>query len=149
MKPIVAETVINRPRPEVFAAFCDLERAAERITAIDEVVVLTSGPFAVSTRWRETRTVMGKQAKEEMQVTKLEPDAMYRAEAESRGAHYVSDLTFEDAPGGGTKVTMAFSGRATTRAGKLMSCMVVLFARMTRKMLQRDLDDMRMTLEQD
>lgn len=107
------------------------------------------GAFGLGTRWRETRTMFGKEATEEMEITAYVAPVSYRAEAESHGAHYVSDLTFDDLGDGATAVTMTFDGRPTTVVGKLMAPMWWLFRGATRKMIQRDLDDMKAALEGD
>jgi hypothetical protein len=69
---------INADRARVFEVFCDLENAAANIGAITKLEVL-AGPAQLNlgTRWRETRTMFGQQATEEMWVTGYEQDASY------------------------------------------------------------------------
>lgn len=132
---------INAPIERVFDVFTDLPRAAERIRGIESVEVLTDGPFAVGTRWKETRKMMGKLATETMWVTAVEPSRSYTAEAASCGTHYTSTYTFE-AFDGGTRVMMSFMSRPTTLLGKLMSPLGVLMSGAIRKMLVKDMDDL-------
>ena len=50
----------------------DVEHAADTLSGIGAVEMLTEGPYAVGTRWRETRSMMGMTASEEMEVTEVE-----------------------------------------------------------------------------
>ena len=59
----------------------------------------------LDTKWRETRTMFGQEATEEMWITEHEKDASYVAEAESRGNHYRSEYRFTT-EGEGTRVDL-------------------------------------------
>lgn len=145
---ITVETTIRRHRDEVFAAFTDIPGCPGRITGIERVEPLSDGPFAPGYAWHETRTMLGKQVTEHMQATQVDTPAHYRVESDSRGTHYSTDVTFADAGPGSTRVQMTFSGRARSLPARLMSLFAFLFARTFRKLLQKDLDDMRASLEQ-
>jgi len=144
---VEVETTIRRPRDEVFAAFIDIPQAAQRITGIERVEPLADRPFSVGYRWRETRTVFGKEVTEEMQITQVELGERYRVESDSRGTRFASDVTFEDAEPGATRVRMTFAGHAMSMAARLIAPLGFLFAGSARRNLQRDLDDMRASLE--
>ncbi len=62
----------------------DLAGAPRVVRGIDAVEVLTPGEFGVGTRWRETRTMLGRSATEEMTVTAMEPQRSYTTEAVGR-----------------------------------------------------------------
>jgi len=47
----------------------DLEGSAERLSGVNEAEILERPEFGLGTRWRETRTMFGKEATEEMVVT--------------------------------------------------------------------------------
>jgi hypothetical protein len=119
------------------------------ITRIE--LVAGDAEFGVGTRWRETRTVFGKEATEEMEVIAVEAPSRYVVEAESAGTRYESALAFEpvgddpDAPS--THVTMTFDAVAMSLRAKLLAPLGWLFRGATRKMVQRDLDDMKASLE--
>ena len=132
---------INAPIDRVYDVFTDLPRAADRISGIESVKVLTDGPFEVGTRWQETRKMMGKLATETMWITAAEPNTSYTAEAESCGTHYTSTFTFE-AVDGGTRVTMSFSGKPVTLIAKLLSPLGVLMTGTIKKMVAQDLADL-------
>ena len=131
---------INASIERVYDVFTDLPNAAERVSGIESVKVLTDQPFGVGTRWNETRVMMGKQATETMWITAVNPPNGYTAEAESCGTHYTSTFTF--VPGGGTTVTMTFEGRPVTLMAKLLSPLGVLMKGMIRKMMAKDLAEL-------
>ncbi|MET0714123.1 MAG: SRPBCC family protein [Mycetocola sp.] len=138
---------INADRKRVFAVFCDLDKAATNVTAITRIEVLT-GPaqLNVGTRWRETRTMFGKEATEEMWVTGFEPDVSYVAEAESRGTHYRSEYRFTP-DGTGTRVDMTFEGTPLTLGARLAGVLGALFAGAAKKALHQDLVDLKRACE--
>jgi len=132
---------INAPLEQVFEVFTDLPNAPDRITGIVSVEMLTDGPMAEGTRWKETRKMMGKEATETMWITTFDPPNRYVAEAESCGTHYISILSFEPNDGG-TSVTMSFEGKPLTLVAKLFSLpMGFLMKGMLRKMVAKDLED--------
>ena len=133
----------------VWDVLTDLERSPEVIGAIQSVERLDDGDdFAVGTRWRETRTMFGREATEEMEVTALDPGNGYVVEADGAGAHYRTEFTLEP-DGGGTEVTMTFAAEPTGMAGRVMAATVGrLFAGATRKAVAADLDDIAHAAEQ-
>lgn len=138
---------INADRARVFEVFCDLENAAANISAISKVEVL-AGPAQLNlgTKWRETRTMFGTEATEEMWVTGYEQDVSYVAEAESRGAHYRSEYRFTP-EGSGTRVDMTFEGVPLTLGARLASILGALFAGASKKALHQDLVDLKRVCE--
>ncbi|HWS57844.1 MAG TPA: SRPBCC family protein [Actinotalea sp.] len=96
--------------PSVWAVLTDLDRAAEVLTGVDRVERLSGDGYQVGTRWRETRTMMGRSASEEMVVTAVEPGRSTTVEADAVGVHYRTAFTLAPLPEGGTRVTMVFSG---------------------------------------
>ncbi|MEO0475586.1 MAG: SRPBCC family protein [Planctomycetota bacterium] len=137
---------INAPIERVFDVFTDLPSAADRLSGVESVEVLTDGPFAIGTRWKETRVMMGKAATETMWITAVEPNRSYTAEAESCGTHYTSTFTFEPVDGG-TRVTMSFSGRPVRLWAWLMVPVGVLMTGPIKKMVVQDLDDLAVACE--
>jgi hypothetical protein len=124
-----------------FALFTDIAGAPGRVSGILKVEMLTPGPTAVGTRWRETRKMFGKEATEEMWVTALEPGRRIVVEADSCGARMVSTFTFERTAAG-TRVTMDLKSTARTFAAKLFTPLGLLFKGMARKLIAKDLDDL-------
>ncbi|WP_167045171.1 SRPBCC family protein [Salinibacterium sp. ZJ454] len=138
---------IDADRALVFEVFCDLENAAANIGAITKLEVL-AGPaqLNVGTRWRETRTMFGTEATEEMWVTGYEQDASYVSEAESRGTHYRSEYRFT-AEGSGTRVDMTFEGIPISMGARAASIIGALFAGAAKKALHQDLVDLKRVCE--
>ena len=146
MPVIRVERRFNAKLADVFCAFTALESAPERITAIQKLEVLTDGPMQVGTRFRETRVMFGKEATEEMEVTRFSPNEGYTVEAESCGTHYTTSYAFAD-KGESTEVVMSFEGRPLTFFGKVMSVVFRPFLGMMTKMVAKDMDDLGAYLE--
>ena len=127
---------------EVWRVLTDLDGAVSTISAIDKIERLDGGSgFAVGTTWRETRTMFGKAATEDMTVTEVEPGRSYTTEARSHGAHYRSTHSVE-AIEGGSRITMAFGAEPTGTLAKIFSVTIGrLFDGYTRKALAKDLVD--------
>lgn len=124
----------------VFEACADFAGAAQRVDAIEQVEMLTDGPVGVGTRFLETRTMFGKAATEEMEVTQFEPGKSYTLEADSCGSHFVSRLDFVP-EGEGCRVTMDMQARPLTLMAKLMSPMCWFMGGMMKRCLEQDLAD--------
>ncbi len=109
---------------------------------MQDVEVLTPRPFGVGTRWRETRTVMGRSATEEMTVTEVAPQRSYRVEATSGGAHHVSTFAFAPSSYGGTDVTTTSGGRPTSTVARVLGAVTApLGRRAVTRALEQDLAD--------
>ncbi len=54
--------------------------------------LLTEGPFAVGTRWREYHSLLGRESAQEWEVTRVQPPPSYRCESDSAGSHWVYDV---------------------------------------------------------
>lgn len=133
---------VEAPAERVWDLATDLERAPTTLSGVTRVEVLTGGPFAVGTRWRETRTMFGREASEVLEVTAVEPHRSYTVEAASGGARYVSTFTF--APSGtATDVTVTFGAQATTLAGRALAAVTGPLARRSvERALRTDLEDL-------
>ena len=60
MAKVKVSTEVKAPVERVFELFTDIEHAAERVSAIEKIEVLSTGPFNLGYRWNETRQVMGR-----------------------------------------------------------------------------------------
>jgi carbon monoxide dehydrogenase subunit G len=141
MKPLTLTRTIQAPPEVVWSVITDLPGSADVIGAITAIEMLTEGPFGPGTTWRETRTMFGKAATEEMTVAAVDEGRSYVVTAESSGVAYRS--TFEVAPHAqGSALTMTFSGEATSPVAKVMSTLMspLMKGSMT-KALTQDLDD--------
>jgi len=142
MSEIEVARKIKAPIERVWAVFTDLPRAAERLSGVDQIEVLNPGAFKVGTTWRETRTLHGKTAVEQMTVTVCEPPTHYLVEAQSRGTHYRSEFTFIP-EGEDTLVRMVFGAEPHGAMGKVVGAVLGgLMGRTAGKTMQQDLDDL-------
>lgn len=154
MPPLTVSERINAPRDRVFALAADIPGAAGRIRAIQRIEVLAPAPDAPDNlgvvgrgfRWRETRTMFGKQATEDMTITEWAPPHRYTAEARSHGCHYKSTISAEP-DGDATRLTMTFEAVPLTFTAKVM---MKIFAFMTKKLeatIRTDLQDVKAIAE--
>ena len=146
MPSVEVTTTIAASPERVFEAATDLASLPETMSGIDSVEVLSDGPFGEGTRWRETRTLYGRQATEEMWVTGFDPPRSYVVEAESHGAHYRTEITFvpeED----GTRVTFVFGARPLGFFARLFSVFSGLMMKSVRTALEADLEDLKRVAE--
>ena len=103
---------------EVWRVLTDLDHAAENLSGVSRVELLTDGPYTVGTRWRETRKMFGKEATEEMRVTAVEAPTRTTVEADSAGVNYVTVFTLTPT-GDGTRLAMAFTATSKMMARDL------------------------------
>jgi carbon monoxide dehydrogenase subunit G len=149
MKPIRIERDVAAPPDRVWSTLTDLDRSPQVLSGVDRIERLDDGAgFAVGTRWRETRTMFGKEATEVMWVTAMEPGRSYVVEAESRGVHYRSELGVSSEGDEASRLWMTFDAEPRTLGGRIMGATIgLLFRGATRKMLARDLDDIAVVAE--
>jgi carbon monoxide dehydrogenase subunit G len=142
MQGIAVHATTTGTPDAVWSLITDLEGSPSVVSGIDAIEVLTPGPFAVGTTWRETRTMFGRQATEEMTVTGLDPGRSYTVEASSHGMHYVSTLTLTS-EGSRTRIAMSFDGRPLSLGAKVLGAITGWMAtKATTKALQQDVDDL-------
>ena len=140
---IQVEREVGAAPERVWDVITDLPGSAGVISAIEAIEIL-DGPerLDVGTRWRETRTMFGKSATEEMVVTAIEPGRSYTVEAESKSAHYTSVLTIGALDSGNSRLSMSFGGEPKGLCAKLLAATVGrMFSGATKRALLQDLDD--------
>jgi carbon monoxide dehydrogenase subunit G len=142
MTGVSVERTVAAPPSVVWDIVTDLDRSAGVIASITSIDRLDGGTgFSVGTRWRETRTLFGRQATEELEVTAVEEGRSDTVEADSRGTHYRSVVRVEP-DGAGSRLSMSFEGEPSGTVMKLMAATIGrLFEGSTRKALKQDLDD--------
>ncbi|MGP4000164.1 SRPBCC family protein [Streptomyces sp. 8N706] len=145
---VVVERRVAAPVARVWEALTDLESAPSILSGVERVEVLTPGPFTEGTRWRETRRMLGKEATEEMLVTACEEPEHFVVEADSRGAHYVSDFTLTPEDQDATTVRMAFTATPYSGvAGMLAKVFGGLGAKTVRQSIEKDLAEVAASVE--
>lgn len=146
MPSITVSRTIEAPAADVFDASTDVRAWADVVPAITKIEVLTDGPVGVGTRFRETRTMFGREATEEMEFLEFERPHRYVLGAESHGCRYRS--TFTLAPDGtGTKLEMVFDGTPLTFGAKVMTVLMRPLMKKMGDMCARDLDAIKAHVE--
>ncbi|MFF8600594.1 SRPBCC family protein [Streptomyces sp. NPDC015232] len=150
---VVVERRVAASPGRVWEAITDLPELPRLLTGVEKVEVLTPGGFAVGTRWRETRRMLGRTATEELTVTVCEPPERYVTVADSHGMHYVSELTLR--PEGpavaatATVLRMTFTARPAhdRTPGPLTRLLARFGGRAVGRALGKDLDEMARAVE--
>jgi carbon monoxide dehydrogenase subunit G len=143
MSGVTTSRTIQAPVERVWELATDIAGSEQTMRGIDRVEMLSEGAFGPGTRWRETRTMFGRAATEEMWVTAVDPRRSYTVEAESHGAHYVSTFTFTATSREETEVVLSFDARPLGTVTKVLATVTApLASRSVGRALRRDLDDL-------
>lgn len=132
---------IQAPVEQAFAAFTDFDFCAETIDGIQSFEVLTEGPFAEGTRFKETRLMGKKERTEEMWVSAFDAGRSYTMSANSCGCEMHFDHAFRPVDGG-TEFEMAGRMKAVSLGAKLTTPLWPLMKGWMIKCVNKDLDQM-------
>jgi uncharacterized membrane protein len=108
---VITETVIDRPRREVAAYMSDPSNATEWYRNIRSVEWETPPPVAEGSRMRFHARFLGRELVYIYEIRKLVPDERLVMGTAQGPFPMETTYTFEDAPGGGTLVTLRNRGR--------------------------------------
>ena len=146
---VEAQETINGSKESIWAVISDIENASSTISSISEVEVLEKPDSGlVGLKWRETRTIFGKTATEEMWITDSSENKFYKTRAESHGNIYVSTLRILSKDECVT-LCMTHESKAQGFFASLVSVpMMFIFKGMLRKCLLQDLKDIKNAVEQ-
>jgi uncharacterized protein YndB with AHSA1/START domain len=137
---------IDAPAERVFALMVDIAGWPRIIRAIEHVEILTSGPVAVGTRFRETRMMHGRRATEELTVDALEPPHRFRLIATGHGTRYVATQTIAQT-GSGCRLDLVFEAMPLTLFARLFAFLGTLLRGRLAAAMQSDLDDIKSAAE--
>lgn len=131
-----------RATPEkVWAVISDIPGSAATLSGVESVQMLSDGPYGEGTRWKETRTMMGRSETVEMWVAQADPPRTTTVKAHQGGADYTTKFSLAGRDGG-TELTLTF-GADVARPTLLSKISMALFGKlgmsMTRKALAKDL----------
>ena len=146
MTTVTVDTEIAAPVPQVFEVFTDLEHGAENVSNIKKIEVLTTGGFALGTRWLETREVLRHLDSAEMEVTAFERNRTYTVTHHKAGTRIDAVFTFEPVPGG-TKVRIAYTLEGHGLPPGLLAPLMWASASKVRDVISGDLADLKASME--
>lgn len=136
---------------QVWRVLTDIPGAAETLSGVRRIEMLSGPPYRVGTRWRETRTMFGKTATEELWVSAADAPSSTVVEAESAGTHYVTTFTVTP-EGQASLLSMEFSGELVSGSGLhrfLWKAFGKAGLRAVSKTMRADLDDIAVAAEKD
>ena len=138
---LVVTRLMRAPVERVWEVLTDLNSLSRRLAGVQSVQIMTGGPYAVGTRWRETRTFFGQSATEEMWVRSNDPLRRTVIESGREQVHYRT--VWELTEGEDTRLTMTFTATSPDRGIATLLARLVgpLGLRATRKAVERDFDD--------
>lgn len=142
------ERSIDASADAVWRVLTDVERFEAVLSGVTRVERLAGVGYGIGTRWRETRSAMGRESTEELEVVGIDEGRSTTIAAESHGMAYRTEFALEPVVGADgrdeTLLRMRFSGSFLTPSW-LQRAAAKLTARlgiaMTRRMMQQDLDD--------
>ncbi|MFC8038820.1 SRPBCC family protein [Paenarthrobacter sp. NPDC057355] len=132
---------VNAVPEKVWAVISDIPGSAGTLSGIHSIQMLSKGPYGEGTRWKETRTMMGRQETVEMWVSQSDPPRRTTVKALQGGADYTTRFDLVER-GGGTDLTLTF-GAEVIKPTLLSRIGMALFGKIgmgiTRKALGKDL----------
>jgi len=146
---VKAQVTINGSRESIWSVVTDIENAPKTISGIENVEVLEKPESGlVGLKWRETRTLFGKTATEEMWITEAAENDFYKTRAESHGVIYVSTVGISEQDDG-ISLTMAHESIPQGFVARLLSIpMGFVFKGAMKKAFLQDLNDIKARVEQ-
>jgi carbon monoxide dehydrogenase subunit G len=142
MTTVTVSTHVAAPVEQVFREFTDVEHAAERVSGIRGIEMITPGPFGPGTRWREIRDILGHLDSAEMEVSAFDRNRSYTITHYKGGARIDAVFTFEPV-GGDTKVSLEFTLDSQGMPPGLLSPLGWAISGKIRDVLAQDLSDLK------
>lgn len=143
---IETETIVAAPSSVVFETLADFANWPHFMGGIERVEILTPGTVGVGTRFRETRTMFGRSASEDMEIAEMASPHRIVLTAFNHGTDYRIAHTLA-AAAEGTRLSLRFAGTPVTLAARLFAPLGWLFAGSVRKQIEKDLGDLKREAE--
>jgi uncharacterized membrane protein len=134
---------IARPRPEVAAYACDPANAPQWYENIKAVELVTPPPVAVGSRMAFVASFLGRRLAYTYEVVELSPGERLVMRTAEGPFPMETTYRFEDAPGGGTRMTLRNRGEPSGFAKVGAPVMASAMRRANRK----DLEQLKALLE--
>ena len=147
MKLEVSVSIDSTPQ-DIWQVITDFQNCHKYISAIESIEVLNQPSSGlVGFKWKETRTMFGKEATEIMWITESKENEYYQTRAESHGSIYISRLSISQ-ESGHCQLIMSFTGEFVTLTAKILgNTLGRLFIGATKKALLGDLEDIKTYIE--
>lgn len=109
--------LVDAPPAIVWEVLTDIVGTPQVLTGVERVELLTDGPYAEGTRWRETRTMLGRSATMELEVAEAEP--LHRTVVRSAVGEigYRTVFTLRELVGGDTELRLENVAELPPRGG--------------------------------
>jgi uncharacterized membrane protein len=140
---VASEIVIARPRAEVAAYACDPDNATEWYENIKSIEWRSQPPLAVGSRLAFVASFLGRRLEYTYEVRELVPGEHFVMSTSEGPFPMETTYGFEDAPGGGTRMTLRNRGEPTGFA----KVGAPLMARAIRRANGKDLERLKELLE--
>lgn len=141
---IAVKCFVETPPDAAFSTAIDISNWPRFISGVQSVELLTPGPVAASTRFRETRSMFGRQASEDMTLAQIEPPRRFLLTAFNHGTAYRAEFASEAT---GTRTTLVFEGQPATLLARLFAPLSWLFLGTLKRQLELDLADLKREAE--
>jgi carbon monoxide dehydrogenase subunit G len=132
---------IHASPEKVWSVIADIPGSPATLSGVDSVQMLSEGSYGEGTRWKETRTMMGRSETVEMWVAQADPPRSTTVKALQNGADYTSRFSLSERDGG-TDLTLTF-GADIVKPTLFSRITMALFGKIgmsiTRKALSKDL----------
>jgi uncharacterized protein YndB with AHSA1/START domain len=146
MATITATTEIAAPIERVFDVFTDIEGAADRVSNIERIEMLTLDGARLGTRWIETRRAPGGVGAAEMELTSFERNRSYTITHHKAGTRIDTRFAFQPVDRG-TRVEVDFLLANHGRPPGAAAPVRWAIADVVRQILGRDLEDLKTFIE--
>jgi carbon monoxide dehydrogenase subunit G len=151
MAKIKLSAEVGAPVDRIFELFTDIEHAAERVSGIKKIEVMSTGPFSLGYRWTETREVMGRLDSATMEISSFERNRSYtvthhKGGVFGSGVRIDTTFRFEPLPAG-TEVSIEFELRPEGLPPGLLLPLEWALAGKVRDVLSDDLADLKASIE--
>jgi hypothetical protein len=134
---VLSEIEIARPRPDTAAYACDPDKATAWYENIKAVEWLTPPPLAVGSRIAFVATFLGRRLAYTYEVTDLVAAERFTMRTAEGPFPMETTYTWQDAPGGGTRMTLRNRGEPEGFGRIVGPAMAVAIRRANRKDLER------------
>ena len=145
---LTVQISIESTKEKIWNVISDIENSVNIIDGIHKIEVLEQPQKSfVGLKWRETRTMFGKEATEVMWITDAIENESYRTRAESHGAVYLTAFKITE-HGDSCDLSMEFTGEPQSFGARIMAALTgFLFKGATLKALKKDLEDIKAASE--